>query len=357
MTRLPLAAALALLPASLLAAPLPAPEFLGQIVVPSALSFDGAVFGGISDLSYDAATGRYLAICDDRSQNGPARAYDLGLSVAGGIVSLDIGQTILLRDENNALFAEKGADPEGIAWDGTNDVLYWSSERDAAGQPAIYATRRDGSGAVKLALPEAYLPNAEGTRGVYSNLAFEGLTLAADGMLVAGTENALIQDGPKATLEAGSAARLLVLDPARGEAVAEYFYPTEAIYTAATSEPAWNDNGLSAIEALPDGRLVVVERSFATGAGNHIRVFVADLSAAQNILGAEAVDPAEVVAVAKTPWFEIGEGDYGLDIDNIESFAFGPVTEGQQLFVIASDDNFNPATQFTQFAVFAIPAL
>jgi hypothetical protein len=63
-----------------------------------------------------------------------------------------------------------------------------------------------------------------------------------------------------------------------------------------------------------------------------------------------------VRAVSKTPWFEINEGDFGLDIDNIESFAFGPMVDGKQLFFIASDDNFNPGKQFTQFAAFAIPA-
>ena len=113
---------------------------------------------------------------------------------------------------------------------------------------------------------------------------------------------------------------------------------------------------LSAIAALPDGRFVAVERNFASGVGNHIRFFIANMSRADNILGKDKIDPASVAAVSKSAWFEINEGDFGLDIDNIESFAFGPVVDGKQLFVIASDDNFNTGKQFTQFAAFAIPA-
>ncbi|WP_172294901.1 esterase-like activity of phytase family protein [Pseudoruegeria sp. HB172150] len=331
----------------------PTPEFLGQIVVPSGLSVAGVVFGGISDLAYDAEGDRFLAISDDRVQNGPARFYELKLGLAEGIVSLDLAAMHELAGPNGA-FAEKGTDPEGIAFDGTH--LFWSSERDENGRPAIYMAAPDGSAPEPIALPEAYLPDTDNTRGIYNNLGFEGLTLTSDDKLIAGTENALAQDGRKATLESGSPARLLVIDPTTMQPAAEYLYVTEPISIEATQDPFWNDNGLSAIEAMPDGRLVTVERTFALGVGNHIRFFIADMSGADDISGTASVDPAAVTSVTKTPWFEIREGDFGLDIDNIESFAFGPVIDGKQTFVIASDDNFNPASQFTQFAVFAIPA-
>jgi len=208
----------------------------------------------------------------------------------------------------------------------------------------------------RLELPDAYLVDDAKTKGVQNNLAFEGLTLMP-GRLIAATENALIQDGPKATPQAGSPARILVIDTATLKPVAEHVYVTEAISkTPTAAEPKYNDNGLSAIAALPDGRFVAVERNFSSGVGNHIRFFIADMSRADNILGKDKIDPASVAAVSKSPWFEINEGDFGLDIDNIESFAFGPVVDGKQLFVIASDDNFNTGKQFTQFAAFAIPA-
>ncbi|MDH7801575.1 MULTISPECIES: esterase-like activity of phytase family protein [unclassified Rhizobium] len=334
----------------------PAPTFLGQIVVPSGLSINGVAFGGISDLTFDSQTGRYLAISDDRVENGPARYYELELAVTKGAVSLNIAAMHELKDETGAAFASKGIDAEGIALDRKGGKLYWSSERDLKNQPALYVSDIDGGNVKRLELPDAYLIDDAKTKGVQNNLGFEGLTLAS-GRLIAATENALIQDGQKATPQAGSPARILVIDTATLKPVAEHVYVTEAISKTPTAaaEPKYNDNGLSAMEALPDGRFVAVERNFASGVGNHIRFFIADFSGAENILGKDKIDAANVRSVSKTPWFEINEGDFGLDIDNIESFAFGPVVDGKQLFFIASDDNFNPQ-QFTQFVAFAVPA-
>lgn len=344
----------ALLAASAALADSPTPEFYGQIVVPSGLSIAGVPFGGISDLSYDASTGRFYAISDDRADHGPARRYDLILTAADkGVVTLDIAGMTELTDETGAAFAPKTTDPEGIAWEGAGNRMFWSTERDAHGVPAVYVTGADGQTA-RLTIPDAYTPDSDGTKGVFNNLAFEALALSQDGSrLFVGTENGLAQDGTKATLEAGSSSRILVIDTASLEPVAEYVYPTEPIFEAATQDPFWNDNGLTAFETLPDGRLIAVERSYAHGLGNHIRFFTVDLSQADNILGTDDIAAAQTVT--KTPWFEIGEGDYGLDIDNIESIAWGPEIDGKSSFVIASDDNFNPATQFTQFVVFTLP--
>ncbi|MFS8122492.1 esterase-like activity of phytase family protein [Rhizobium sp. BR 250] len=336
---------------------LPPPAFLGQIVVPSGLSINGVTFGGISDLAFDSETNRYFAISDDRVEKGLARYYELELGVTEGVAMLNIAATHELKDETGAAFAPKGIDAEGITLDRKGGKLYWSSERDLKNQPALYVSDLDGNNVKRLELPDAYLVDDAKTKGVQNNLGFEGLTMTP-GRLIAATENALTQDGPKATPQAGSPARILIIDTATLKPVAEHVYVTEAISKTPTAaaDPKYNDNGLSALTAMPDGRFVAVERNFASGVGNHIRFFIVDLSGAENILGKDKIDAANVRAVSKTPWFEINEGDFGLDIDNIESLAFGPVVDGKQLFVIASDDNFNPGKQFTQFVAFAIPA-
>ncbi|WP_407808022.1 esterase-like activity of phytase family protein, partial [Staphylococcus aureus] len=79
----------------------------------------------------------------------------------------------------------------------------------------------DGSDVKRLALPDAYLIDDAKTRGVQNNLGFEGLTLTP-GRLIAATENALTQDGPKATPQAGSPSRILVIDTATLKPVAEH---------------------------------------------------------------------------------------------------------------------------------------
>ena len=263
------------------------PELLGQFVLPTGLSIAGAEFGGISGLDYAADTGLFYAISDDRSQHGAARFYVLKLNAdQEGVHGLEIVSSHVLLDLDGQPFAEKNIDPEAIRYDAARQSIFWSSEGDANGQPAIYEADLTGKALRVFALPEAYLPNADTTRGVQGNLGF-------------------------------------------------------------------NDNGVSEFLALDDSHLLTVERSFASGLGNEINLYVAALEGASDVAGQASLKDQSVTAAGKTAWLKLGEGDFDLDIDNIESVTFGPEIGGKSTLVIASDNNFN-AAQFTQFVVFTL---
>jgi hypothetical protein len=334
-----------------------APELIGQIVLPTGLKIEGIEFGGISGLDYDAANDLFYAISDDRSQRAPARFYTLKLVFAEDqLAGIDIVSTHTLLNEAGEPFPEGGVDPEAIRFDAQGQRLFWSSEGDAEGKPGVYEADLTGKTVRSFEIPEAYLPDGAETKGIFGNLAFESLTLSADGsQLLAATENALAQDGAKATLEAGSPSRIVVFNLESGAVAAEHVYETDPIAVEATEEPKYNDNGLSEFLMLSDGRLLTVERSFGSGVGNTIAFYITSLEGAGDIAGAETIEGAQ--PAAKTPWFSIAEGDFGLDIDNIESVSFGPQVGGRPTLVIASDNNFNPVGQFTQFVVFATPGL
>lgn len=331
-----------------------APDFLGQIVIPTGLRLGGVEFGGISGLDHDPASGLFRAISDDRSERGPARFYELRLGIDdGGALSLDIVATHVLRDPAGAPFAGGDVDPEAIRFDPATTRIVWASEADRAGRPAIYVARPDGSGARALPLPEPYLPDAAGTRGVRKNQSIEGLALAGPGRVVAITENALVQDGPTATRAAGSLSRILVLDAATGAVEGEFAYLTDPVFSAPAVDGGFSDNGAADILALGGDRFAVLERAFVQGVGNRIAVYAIDLAGARNQAGAAVIADAPV---AKTPWFTIDEGDFGgLDLDNIEALSFGPEIGGRRTLVLASDNNFNPDGQVTQFLVFTLP--
>lgn len=332
-------------------------EYLGQIVVPTGLKIDGIEFGGISGLDYDAASGRFYAISDDRSQRAPARFYVLKLAAdENGAVSLDIVSSAELTGADGATFAENSVDPESIRFDAANGKLYWSSEGDAAGRPSITEAGTDGKFVREFAVPAYYAQNADKTTGIYGNLAFEGLALSADGKtLWATTENALAQDGPKATLEAGSPSRLLGFDLGTGEPTAEYIYETGTIFAKSTTEPNYNDNGVSELMALDATHLLAMERSFGTGIGNEINLYVVDIAGATDVAGKDTIQGQTVTPVAKQHVLKLGEGDFGLNIDNVEAVSWGPEIAGKRSLVIASDNNFNAVDQFTQFVIFTLP--
>lgn len=336
------------------AAPLPQPTYRGQIVLPTGLTIAGTEFGGISGLDFDAETGLFYAISDDRSDKAPARFYELRLALSDtGIATLDIAAIHTLRSTDGEVFAKGAVDPEAIRRDGTRDRLVWSSEGDAEGRPQIVVATMDGKAEKTLDLPEAFLPNGDGTRGVRSNLAFEGLAISPDGQtLYAITEDALAQDGDKATFEAGSRSRLLTIDLGNERPGAEYFYETDPIPFRPTQPVKYADNGVSELLALPDGRLIVVERAYVDGIGNRIAFYVVAPRDDQ-AMSADA-RAKDIAPLKKTLWFKIDEGDFGgLDIDNIEAVSWGPDIGGERSLVVASDNNFS-RHQKSQFVVFTL---
>ncbi|MCF1502706.1 esterase-like activity of phytase family protein [Afifella sp. H1R] len=352
---------------------LPPPVFHGALILPKNLEVEGTPFGGISGLDYDAANDTFYALSDDRAQRGPARYYTLHLTLdADGIHGIDITSMHVLRPPGGGQFSAGEIDPEALRLSAAGTHFYWSSEGDENSTPEIFISDLDGRASGQLSLPDAYLPNPtgthhdgtrpegnrpNGTQGVRDNLGFEAITLSPDNTrLYAITENALIQDGSQATLYAGSPSRIIVFDLASGNVAAEYVYESDPIFRAPAFPLGGADNGVSEALALADGRLLVIERSYAAGVGNHIALYVVDLDDADDISGLESIADRDVRAVRKTPWLVLDEGTFGLDLDNIEAASFGPMIDGQPSLVLASDDNFNPLGQVTQFLLFTFTA-
>ncbi len=262
------------------------PTLVGEFVLPTGLKLNGVEFGGISGLDYDPAQNVYYAISDDRSEKAPARFYKLKLDIDGaGIHGLDILETTTLLDAGGKPFTVKDVDAESIRFNPETQTLYWSSEGDLTGKPSIREMKLDGTFVREFKLPEAYLPDENKTHGTRNNLAFESLAITADGkMLLAGTENALAQDGDIATLDKGSKSRIVSFDIASGAATAEHVYETDPIFAKATLPPFWNDNGLS--EFVTDGpNLLTVERSYAHGVGNRISIYRTSFDGASDVNG------------------------------------------------------------------------
>src|SRR5690606_39253249 len=331
------------------------PELIGAFTLPTGLKIGGVEFGGISGLDYDPRADVYYAISDDRSENAPARFYKLKLAIDGsGVQSLDILETVTLLDKAGKPFALKDVDPESIRFNTATGTIYWSSEGDRNGRPFVGEAKTDGSFIREFALPETYIPDEGKTRGIRNNLSFESLTITPDGKtLLAGTENALVQDGDKATLDHGSRSRIIAFDLASGNVTAEYAYDTDPIFTKATEPPFWNDNGMS--EFVSDGNdLLTVERSFAMGVGNRITLYRASFDGASDVKGVPSLANQPVTPLSKQLLLQLDEGDFGLDIDNIEAVTFGPMVDGKRTLVLASDNNFSHG-QVSQFIALKLP--
>lgn len=332
---------------------------LGVTTFATGTTFNETVLGGLSGITYDPINNIYLSISDDRSQNNPARFYTLSIDLTDG--TLDNGDvnftevTTLLDSESNT-FPENGIDPEDISLT-ENNTLYISSEGNTNTllNPFVKEFSLSGEEISSLTIPDKFLPT-EGELGIRNNLAFESLTISPDNRyLYTAVEQALKQDGTVATLEDSSYSRILRYD-LTDNSTQEYVYEVESIPKPPNPVEDFADNGLVALKALDNnGTLLALERSFAVGVGNTIRLYevetqgALDVSSFDDLYWEEEDTRYDIDPFVSKRLLADLEADFGIEPDNVEGMTFGPVlADGSQSLILVSDNNFSES-QTTQF--------
>ncbi len=358
---------------------------------------EGMAFGGLSAIAYDAQTGRYLVLSDDRGQGGPARFYDLDIDLdreAGSIQRVSIGDVHRLSAADQMLYPTGAIDPEGLVITPDNTLLI-SSEGDSSRGIAPFIAEFDRTGRYLRDLPlyDYFIPDtvadpAESTSasdtesldamddraqtlGVQNNAGFEGLTIGGRGSgepyrVFAATESPLLQDLPN--LDDPSSANpdrasdpsskpntaysrfihYSVIDRDRTQIVAEHLYPLDPPPIGATII------GLTEILAIdPPGYFLSLERAYGP-LGLFAKIYQITLAGASDTasLATLSGDLAGIAPIQKRLLFDFST--LQQPIDNLEGMTFGPrLADGSQSLIIISDDNFNPE-QTTQIWLFRL---
>ncbi|MEJ8852010.1 esterase-like activity of phytase family protein [Variovorax rhizosphaerae] len=324
--------------------------------------FDGTTIGGLSGIDFDPVRGEYLLLSDDRSNLDPIRYYSASWAVDIASAPVIYRITTLLQadgstwpNRRNARSGVPVSDPEALRLRPDTGTLLWASEGDEARGfgPALYESRRDGSLLRQFALPTMFEPGNDGRRGARDNLAFEGLALTPDHRTAwLAMEGPLIQDGAIPTLASpGGPCRFTALDVDSGRVLRQLAYLNDAVPVRPLVPGTHAENGVSEILMLDAHRMLVLERAWAAGTGNSLRLYEIDTRGATDVLAIEALAPGNHRPVAKTLVADFST--LGLSrLDNTEGMCWGPtLPNGHPLLVVISDDNFNPL-QITQFAAF-----
>ncbi|WP_369186599.1 esterase-like activity of phytase family protein [Streptomyces sp. R08] len=283
-------------------------------------TYDGTFVGNFSALALDRDGS--LAALEDRSS-----LFDLNAR------TLQPKRVVHLADENGA-----DLDSEGLVIDRDGTRLITSET-----EPSIRRYSRDGKILDRLPVPSSLLVAPAGRAS--SNLTFEGLTLLPGGRTLLASMEAPIAG------DTSGAVRFQTWTRTKGDhfrLAAQYAYKPDASFL-----------GVPEVQALPDGRLLVLERGFTSGVGNTVRLYLADPRHATDTSGtdyltgqpgvrlikktllADIADCPSLGATAKQP-------QPNPLLDNIEGMVITGREKGAYKVLLVSDDNQN-AVQTTRF--------
>ncbi len=362
-----------------------------------------------SDLIYDATTGTYWGMTD-RGPGGGTIDYAPRLqqfqvttdALTGAISGFSLVDTVIFRQADgistftglNPLLATGNAgilgasfDPEGLTRLSNGNFLV----SDEYG-PSVYEFSQTGTFIRAFETPANLIPtSATGTdyvsgrptitSGRQDNRGFEGLTISADGKTAyAVLQDPLVNEGNMSDGRRSRNVRIVAYDVATGTETGQYIYRLEDRDDINDRIPGTDDDfsatnqgrsiGVSSIVALPDGRLLVLERDnrglgvddpTATAPVGSKRVYLIDLAGATDVstislAGANGL-PAGVTAVSKTLFLDV---QAMLDMagvalpEKLEGMAFGPLLDDggiSLLFVTDNDFSVTQNASGTQFDV------
>jgi hypothetical protein len=335
-------------------------QFRGQAIVPTGTIFQGTTVGGLSSITYDARRDVFYAVSDDPSQFQPVRFYTVGIDLTTGrLADRDVrfeDVTTMLAPDGQP-YAPFSLDPEGLALTKDRELILTSEGVPSSLiDPFVRRYALNGTFLGSLPVPQPFLPTADQSSGVRPNLGFESAGVPRNGRFVfTGTENALYQDGPPATLTTGSPARIMRYDLRSARLDRQWVYETDPVAQPPVPAGQFSVNGLVELLPLNNEFLIAMERSFSVGApgtGNSIKLYKVALPGATNVNGVDSLQGQRVRPARKTLLLNLDE--LGIPLDNVEGLTFGPrLPDGRRSVVLVSDNNF-AAGQFTQFLLFAL---
>ena len=337
-------------------------ELLGELTIPHRLKFRATTVGGLSAIDYDPGSGLFDLLSDDRSDFDPARIYRVRFTLTpAGLAPPEFLEVVTLKQADGrnwpgrttAVARAPVPDPEGLRRL-PNGHLLWTSEGDVARglPPALYEATADGVTLRELQLPSSFHPGFQ--HGPRDNQAFEGLAIDTAGQYAwVAMEAPLRQDGPPPQVGSpGGVCRFTKFNLSKGTAERQVAYQADPIPFAPTIAGSFADNGVTEVLFENDHSLLVLERAYAVGRGNSLRLYRTDTRDATNILEFDTLMPASYRPLTKNLVADFQT--LGLSrLDNAEGMTWGPrLKDGRRTLWTVTDDNFNPL-QVTQIAAFA----
>ena len=323
-------------------------KFLDEYILETDKTFENIKIGGLSGIDYND---EHFVLVSDKSKNPNIFKVDIKIEKQN-IQSVDFLDAQILKCDDINHF-----DPESIRFlpDNTGYLISTEGYINAGENAQIIEVDEQGQCVKNYNLPRYFdvnLPNKPRHNGV-----FEGLTIDdnGNGFWVI-NEIPLEEDGKKPKLyNTQSLLRLTHYQFENTKPDYQLAYDLERLIKIPFLP--FGLNGASELLQLDQNHIIVVERSYSAGhgsKGNRVKLFLVDISEAENILEKQTLKKFKGKSLSKTLLFDSksikNKLEYGF-IDNIEGLTFGPeLLNGNKSLILISDNNFNSfGKQLNQF--------
>lgn len=270
---------------------------------------------GVFDFTASAAemsgltwlTGSTFHAVGDATNQRTVYELSIGVNPANGrITSASLVQTITVAT---------GYDLEGIAWCRPRGTWFLSDE----GQHPAGGFLREHILPAGTLLQSLSIPTP--MQNDRSNFGFESCTWGA-GALWTANEEALAQESALSTASTGSLVRLQRFDHLLNPA-GQWAYQTDSFGFDSSLTTA-ERSGVSDLLALPDGNLLVLERTLGIGfiPSYRNRIYLVNFAGATDVSSIPDLDGAVFTAVSRTLLWEKNMGS--ISTRNFEGIALGP---------------------------------
>lgn len=310
-------------------------EYRDKFEIASDALQGGKRFGGLSGIDYDAKSGDFYLITDDRLGGSDSQCYKFHFSFKGiNIDTLTLSSLISLKSDSPGISQQANVDFESIRFNPVDNDIVVGNEGGSIGKSDIRIYHLNGALKYRFPVDSAYLNELR------PNKSFESLSFSSDyKSLYYAAETALWSDGEEASLKNGSLIRVIKSKAQTGKVEQQFLYWLEKIPKKAEVRPPWNglgcDNGLSEILVLDKQNFLMLERSGAYRADGGFdytcRVFLASIPKTEQ--------RKQVVELQKELLFDFSLLPFKTY--NIEGVTLGPVLNGKQTLLFVSDNNFS----------------
>ena len=288
---------------------------------------EGHYIGGLSGITYDETTGRFLAITDN---SGAKNNITKQANIYSFLLKQDSPENLTISDVQVLPLKGElaGSHPESIR--SSADCFFISNETASA--TAMLKTTRNGD----------FLEEIYSTDEIRFNSGFEGVCVSEDEKhLYFSLERPGELMASRSTEEEENLGVINVYryNTDTKEIDGQYLYPlhlppVDAQLSDKQTQSFIRDNGVTEILLYNESTLLLLERAFLGGTSKklHVRIYKVDLTDDFNILEGnfELLQPELV--------FDFYKEELPCEIDNVEGMTFGP--DKQYLYLIA-DDNFD----------------